>query len=81
MASEPLSKALIGTWELLIRVDRTAAGERRIEPALGEDPVAAGDDGEPVTRTLVWRRAGTERVEQMRRCLAPGTSANGLRRG
>lgn len=54
---EALSKALIGTWELLSRVDRTAAGERRIEPALGEDPVAAGDDGEPVTRTLVWRRA------------------------
>jgi hypothetical protein len=37
---EALSKALIGTWELLSRVDRTAAGERRIEPALGEDPVA-----------------------------------------
>ena len=38
--SEPLSKALIGTWELLSRVDQTAAGERRLEPALGEDPVA-----------------------------------------
>jgi hypothetical protein len=38
--SEPLSKVLVGTWELLSRVDRTAAGERRIEPGLGEDPVA-----------------------------------------
>ena len=37
---QPLSEALIGTWELLSRVDRTAAGERRIEPGLGEDPVA-----------------------------------------
>ena len=37
---EPLSKVLVGTWELLSRVDRTAAGERRIEPRLGEDPVA-----------------------------------------
>jgi len=26
----PLSTTLIGTWELLSRVDRTAAGERRI---------------------------------------------------
>jgi hypothetical protein len=38
--SEPLSEVLVGTWELLSRVDRTAAGERRIEPRLGEDPVA-----------------------------------------
>jgi hypothetical protein len=93
-----LSEALIGTWELLSRVDRTAAGERRIEPGLGEDPVAvlyydqtgrfaaqfmkrdrrvdasvlsgaaaattgvrapnnSRAQGEPVTRTLVWRRA------------------------
>ena len=38
--SKPLSATLIGTWELLSRVDRTAAGERRTEPRLGEDPVA-----------------------------------------
>jgi len=38
--SELLSKTLVGTWELLSRVDRTAAGERRVEPRLGEDPVA-----------------------------------------
>lgn len=36
----PLSKTLIGTWQLLSRVDRTAAGEQRIEPGLGDDPVA-----------------------------------------
>jgi hypothetical protein len=38
--SEPLSRMLVGTWRLLSRVDRTAAGERRIDSALGEDPIA-----------------------------------------
>lgn len=35
-----LSSQLLGTWLLVDRVDRTRAGERRIEPSLGEDPVA-----------------------------------------
>jgi hypothetical protein len=35
-----LSKALPGTWELLSREDRTPAGEPRVEPSLGSDPVA-----------------------------------------
>jgi hypothetical protein len=35
-----LSAALIGTWELLSREDHTLAGERRIDPALGANPVA-----------------------------------------
>jgi Lipocalin-like domain len=34
-----LSKALIGSWELLSRDDLTAAGERHIDPSLGADPV------------------------------------------
>ena len=38
--SQPLSTSLIGAWELLSRIDRTASGERRVEPGLGEDPVA-----------------------------------------
>jgi hypothetical protein len=38
--ARPLSETLPGTWELLSRVDRTASGERRVEPSLGEDPVA-----------------------------------------
>jgi hypothetical protein len=38
--SAPLSTTLVGTWELQSRVDRTAGGERRIEPSLGEDPIA-----------------------------------------
>ena len=40
MCPAPLSETLIGTWELLSRVDRTATGERRIDPGLGEQPVA-----------------------------------------
>ena len=35
-----LSRDLIGTWALVSRIDRTAGGERRVEPSLGEDPVA-----------------------------------------
>jgi hypothetical protein len=38
--SAPLSKTLVGSWELLSREDMTAAGERRIDPALGADPIA-----------------------------------------
>lgn len=35
-----LSAMLVGTWELLSREDSTHAGERRIDPSLGADPVA-----------------------------------------
>jgi len=35
-----LSRVLVGTWELLSREDHTRAGERRIEPSLGSDPIA-----------------------------------------
>jgi hypothetical protein len=39
-SSVPLSKALVGTWELLSREDVTVTGERQIEPSLGSDPFA-----------------------------------------
>lgn len=35
----PLSEDLVGTWELVSREDRNAAGERRVDPALGADPI------------------------------------------
>ena len=35
-----LASQLIGSWQLLSREDRTAAGQRRIDPSLGADPVA-----------------------------------------
>jgi len=36
----PLSTQLLGTWLLTGRIDRTRTGERRVEPTLGENPVA-----------------------------------------
>ncbi|HEX3061145.1 MAG TPA: lipocalin-like domain-containing protein [Usitatibacter sp.] len=38
--SPPLSRTLPGTWRLLSRIDIAANGERRVDPSLGEDPVA-----------------------------------------
>ena len=35
-----LSVVLPGTWKLISRIDCTRSGERRLEPSLGEDPVA-----------------------------------------
>jgi hypothetical protein len=53
----PLSTALVGTWELLSREDYTHTGERRIEPSLGSDPVAL----------LVFDRKGHFAAQFMRR--------------
>lgn len=53
----PLSEALPGTWELLSRIDVTAKGERRVEPSLGEDPVA----------WLIYDRSGHFAAQFMRR--------------
>lgn len=39
-SKQVLSATLPGTWQLLARIDVTAAGERRPEPSLGEDPHA-----------------------------------------
>lgn len=38
--SKPLSTTLPGTWRLVSRTDVAKNGERRIDPALGEDPIA-----------------------------------------
>ena len=52
-----LSAVLPGTWELLSRIDRTGNGERRIEPSLGEDPVAL----------LIYDRSGNFAAQFMKR--------------
>ena len=52
-----LASQLIGTWQLLSREDRTAAGERRIDPGLGADPVAL----------LVYDAAGNFAAQFMKR--------------
>ena len=53
----PLSLALPGTWELVSRIDVTDAGERRIDPSLGPDPVAL----------LIYDRAGHFAAQFMKR--------------
>jgi hypothetical protein len=35
-----LAENLIGTWQLISRIDRTMTGERRPEPLLGDEPIA-----------------------------------------
>jgi Lipocalin-like domain len=40
MPRTALSSSLVGTWRLESRTDRARSGERRIEPSLGEDPIA-----------------------------------------
>ena len=52
-----LAARLIGTWRLVSREDRTAGGERRIDPGLGADPVAL----------LVFDRAGNFAAQFMKR--------------
>ena len=57
MPHVPLSQALIGTWRLLSREDRTASGEQRIDPGLGADPIAL----------LVYDRGGHFAAQFMKR--------------
>lgn len=52
-----LAAQLVGTWSLVSREDRTAAGERRIDPGLGADPVAL----------LVYDSAGNFAAQFMKR--------------
>lgn len=63
----PLSKDLIGTWELTAREDFTAGGERRFDPALGADPVGI----------LVYDRTGHFAAQFMKRdrSRVPGAEA------
>jgi hypothetical protein len=54
---KPLSTTLPGTWRLVSRVDVDAAGERRVDPMLGEDPVAV----------LFYDRSGNFAAQFMKR--------------
>ncbi len=60
-----LADRLVGSWELLSRLDRTAAGEPRVEPSLGSDPVAF----------LVFDRAGHFAAQFMKRDRSGGVEA------
>ena len=52
-----LSAQLPGTWELVSRIDVTASGDRRVEPSLGDDPVAM----------LIYDRSGHFAAQFMKR--------------
>ncbi len=60
-SDRPLSAALVGTWELRSRVDRTPAGESRIDPSLGPDPVGLlfYDDQGHFAAQFMKRRRGS----------------------
>lgn len=66
-----LASQLIGTWRLMSRQDRTAAGERRIDPGLGADPVAL----------LVFDTAGNFAAQFMKRDRSSGVLAATTRAG
>jgi hypothetical protein len=73
---QPLSVILPGTWELISRVDVTDAGERRIDPSLGADPLAL----------LIYDRSGHFAAQFMKRdrstseiADAPAAGANNSR--
>ncbi len=61
----PLSASLPGTWELLSRIDVTDAGDRRVDPALGAEPVA----------WLIYDRSGHFAAQFMRRDRSTATGA------
>jgi len=54
--STRLSATLPGTWRLQSRIDTTAAGERRLEPSLGENPLGL----------LIYDRGGNFAAQFMR---------------
>jgi hypothetical protein len=68
---QKLASQLIGTWRLVSREDRTAAGERRIDPGLGADPVAL----------LVFDAAGNFAAQFMKRDRSSGEIAMTTRVG
>ncbi len=55
-AAKRLSATLPGTWRLQSRIDMTAAGERRPEPSLGENPLGL----------LIYDRSGNFAAQFMR---------------
>ena len=61
-AMKTLASRLVGTWRLVSREDRTAVGERRIDPGLGADPVAL----------LVYDAAGNFAAQFMKRDRSSG---------
>lgn len=67
MTDDRLSAALVGTWELTLREDRTQSGTILAEPSLGSDPYGL----------LIYDRGGNFAAQFMKRNrsrLEPGVS-------
>ncbi|HUH92144.1 MAG TPA: lipocalin-like domain-containing protein [Casimicrobiaceae bacterium] len=62
--SDQLAAKLVGSWELLSRIDRNQAGEQREEPTLGSDPVAflVFDKARFAAQFMKRARTGTEEL-------------------
>lgn len=65
MSATPLSQSLVGSWELLSRVDRTSTGELRIDSSLGADPIAL----------LIYDASGHFAAQFMKRDRSQGVDA------
>ncbi|HEX4384196.1 MAG TPA: lipocalin-like domain-containing protein [Myxococcales bacterium] len=65
-----LADRVIGTWRLTSREDRTSTGELRLEPGLGQDPIAL----------LIYDRGGNFAAQFMKRdrtgFIAAGPASN-----
>ena len=57
MSGDSLTARLVGSWELISRIDRARNGEQRAEPSLGSDPFGS----------LVFDRAGHFAAQFMKR--------------
>lgn len=59
-----LASQLVGTWRLVSRKDHTAAGERRVDPGLGADPIAllAYDAAGNFTAQFMKRDRSTDEI-------------------
>ena len=59
-----LASQLVGTWRLVSREDHTAAGERRVDPGLGADPIAllAYDAAGNFTAQFMKRDRSTDEI-------------------
>ena len=65
MSDDSLATRLVGSWELISRIDQTRSGEQRAEPSLGSNPFGF----------LVFDRAGHFAAQFMKRDRASAESA------
>lgn len=72
-----LASRLVGTWRLVSREDHTAAGERRVDPGLGADPLAllAYDAAGNFSAQFMRRDRSTDVIVETRRASLNNSAA------